>query len=153
MNSAPYSTKKRAYGPAQFRCRRSWMATASMPWQVLARGPAQPETDPSETEFFKTEDSQLLESLVRETGQNSLEARNPASTGPVRICFQLHELNNSETADVLAEYLSELRPHLAAVDMPIPDGRMRLLTIEDFQTTGLTGDTGDGSDPAVVEER
>ncbi len=95
--------------------------------------------DPVQGEFF-TEDSiaDPARALVREAVQNVLDARR--GEDPIRVRIRLGSIPEHHAAP----YLSGLRPHVEAV---VPgateafDGEdCRFLVIEDFGTTGLTGD-------------
>ena len=105
--------------------------------------------DPVQGEFF-TEDSisDPARALVREAVQNVLDARR--GEDPIRVSIRI----GSITRQRAAPFLSGLRPHVEAV---VPgaaeafDGAdCRFLVIEDFGTTGLTGDLeASGPTPGV----
>lgn len=95
--------------------------------------------DPVQGEFF-TEDSiaDPARALVREAVQNVLDARRGAD--PIRVRIRLGSIPEHRAVP----YLSGLRPHVEAV---VPGASeafngedCRFLVIEDFGTTGLTGD-------------
>lgn len=109
--------------------------------------------DPVHDEFFKAQD--LADALVRESIQNSLDARRGRST--VRVRFGFHRGARALEADRAAPYLNGLREHLAAIDpdtgivSPAEDEPMPFLVVEDSGTHGLRGDTGaspESDDPA-----
>ncbi len=95
--------------------------------------------DPVHDEFFKAQD--LADALVRESIQNSLDARRGRSTVRVRFRFAVEE--QSLPQEVAERYLHGLAPHLAAVALPAASGPMPFLVIEDSGTRGLTGDPGE----------
>ena len=106
-------------------------------------------------EFFTTNSvASMADSIVRESVQNSLDAKNEEITDPVSIRFQVGAAKKRETEHLFGT----LWPHLeAAVKNNDPDGgpdleklltlreldEFRYLTIEDFNTTGLRGDPRD----------
>ena len=101
--------------------------------------------DPSEKELtqldqFNNDEVALAEALVRETVQNSTDARR-SSSDPVRVHFSITTSEQPDDRDFLQQVLLGLSPHLAACGFPLPavNGPIRLLTIEDFGTTGLQG--------------
>ncbi|MFE0421038.1 helix-turn-helix transcriptional regulator [Streptomyces sp. NPDC058953] len=107
--------------------------------------------------------------LAREATQNSLDEQ-LVRTRPVRVRYTLHEL----TGEMLAEFLTavrwaELQPHYEAaaaqdqkVGRVVAEGlkdltrgdRLLLLRVDDYNTTGLTGDDyEDGRFAAVVRRQ
>ncbi|MEM7680416.1 MAG: hypothetical protein AAF288_00515 [Planctomycetota bacterium] len=83
----------------------------------------------------------LATALVRESLQNVLDAQRDAQEGPVRVRMTLGETS----AEVADKWFDELHAHLGMPsaglpDAPMPDETCRTLTVEDFGTTGLTGD-------------
>jgi len=55
-------------------------------WKFGELSPGQPERDPHESEFFNVGKLNYASALVRESGQNTLDARN---NGQVRLRFTL----------------------------------------------------------------
>ncbi len=97
--------------------------------------------DPVHDEFFKMQD--LVDALVRESIQNSLDARRPRAS--VRVRFGFRTGAQALHADAAQQYFSGLREHLQTA-APRADEPVPYLLIEDFGTRGLTGD------PAVDPE-
>ncbi len=100
--------------------------------------------DPSEKELtqqdqFNNDEVALAEALVRETIQNSTDARRDAAV-QVRVTFRIVE-SDGDAAAVFGHILGGLAPHLEACDLEVPDQTLawRFLVIEDFETTGLMG--------------
>jgi hypothetical protein len=101
--------------------------------------------DPSEKELtqqdqFNNDEVALAEALVRETIQNSTDAQ--ASSGkPVNVRFALTTVTSPIHKKVFREILDGLIPHLkeCGISTPKTDEALRLLVVEDFGTTGLTG--------------
>jgi hypothetical protein len=114
---------------------------------------AEMQVDPVHDEFFKAQD--LADALVRESIQNSLDARLTRSRSPVRVRFRFASGAAALHPDALREYFDGLDPHLqsAAKSMhtilPRADEAMPYLLIEDFGTRGLTGDPQ--IDPELAE--
>ena len=102
------------------------------------------QVDPVHDEFFKAQD--LADALVRESIQNSLDARLPRSRSPVRVRFRFAAGRHALVAEAVREYFDGLEPHLNAVAktihsvLPRQDESVPYLLIEDFGTRGLTGD-------------
>ncbi len=96
--------------------------------------------DPVLREFFRS--AELTENLVRESIQNSLDARREGQNH-VRVRFAFSSSEKGIPAQAYDEYARGLWPHLDTValnDIPHRDEPMRFLTIEDFGTRGLCGD-------------
>jgi hypothetical protein len=106
--------------------------------------PGEVHVDPVHDEFFKAQD--LADALVRESIQNSLDARVPRSRSPVRVRFQFAAGAHALPAEAVREYFDGLDLHLNAVArtihsvLPRHDEAVPYLLIEDFGTRGLTGD-------------
>jgi hypothetical protein len=102
------------------------------------------QVDPVHDEFFKAQD--LADALVRESIQNSLDARLPRSRSPVRVRFRFAAGAHALPAEGVREYFDGLETHLAAVAknihsvLPREGEPVPYLLIEDFGTRGLTGD-------------
>ena len=101
--------------------------------------------DPSEKELtqqdqFNNDEVAISEALVRETVQNSTDARaEPNAT--VRVRFAIVCPSARRYQQTFREIISDLAAHLDACRFRVPthDEPVRLLVIEDFGTTGLTG--------------
>ena len=97
--------------------------------------------DSVSAEFFN---STRLESVVREAIQNSLDARSGEKAAEVRIYYSgsMAALDGSSysaryrTGDVDSHYSNS---ESGLTNMPKADEKCEYLTIEDFNTTGLTG--------------
>ena len=98
------------------------------------------EQEVTQKDQFNTDEVSLAETLVRESHQNSSDARLPGGASPVRIRIGVKEAGSAD-AEFWRPLLSLLHPHLKAcgINEPSDYGRPRLLIIEDFGTTGLTG--------------
>ena len=125
-------------------------------WRFRRMLPSEINQDPVQGEFF-TNVSDLPERLVRESLQNSLDARTPGET--VRVRFAFSGEDGALPVEDAARYLDGLAPHVsagtdadAAEREAIEEARaclarpMTWLAIEDFGTTGLAGDV-EANDP------
>ena len=94
--------------------------------------------DPVQGEFFT--ESDIVDRLVRETLQNSLDVK--SGKEPVRIRFSIHSAGRDFPKDRRDFYFGGLFPHLRAAGRNFdPSGQdLVYMVIEDFGTTGLTGD-------------
>src|ERR1700722_4764375 len=111
-------------------------------WQFRTIEDGQKAQNPTHREHLK----ELVESLVRETIQNSLDAtlRPAESSGtPVtRVVFTLGQVSKAD----IQQFTDGLWPHLSAASDILPDGlpidnpQIPFLSIEDFGTRGLVGD-------------
>lgn len=99
------------------------------------------ERPPTQRDQFDNDDVELVDALVREALQNSLDAVH--GPGPVRVRIALHEPAGA-SKDGFRAFLQEeqLCRHLSAagidpetIDFSYP----KILVIEDFGTTGLSG--------------
>lgn len=106
----------------------------------------------SDEEHFRG--TSIAESLVRELGQNSLDAVDPEGDGVVRIVFELAEMATSDIPDVetLKEHIKKsdeatrsidakntrLKDAAAAIDSP----SLMVLRVGDYGTKGLAGKEG-----------
>jgi len=106
-------------------------------------------TNPTQGEHFVNDHVDRNDTLVRESGQNTNDAR-CLGIPAVELRFTILRGDNAPPAEMLAPYISDLIPHLQAseVDLEAVDfGRPSLLLIEDFGTFGLQGaiDQDDGN--------
>ena len=126
------------------------MAGDAPRWRFRRMLPSEINQDPVQGEFF-TAASDLSERLVRESLQNSLDARREDETVRVRYRFSGEE--GALRPAGAARYLADLAPHIQADPNADDaereaiararacfDGPMTWLTVEDFGATGLTGD-------------
>lgn len=111
-----------------------------MKLQTRKIGDEETEKETTQRDQFNTEDVVLAEALVRETHQNSLDASR-ASTVHTRLTItQLDEITGQKFLALLDR--QSLEPHLVAgkIDTTAIDwAKAKLLVIEDFGTSGLTG--------------
>lgn len=104
-------------------------------WRFSTVPLGQPERSPREAEFFK--DNDLPSSLVRETIQNSLDARSIDKKNIfVRFTFETHPRKNVDP------YYKDLLDHLRSCEFENSyqaGNDIAFLLIEDFGTRGLDG--------------
>ena len=88
--------------------------------------------DPGREKSFR--DQELAESLIREFIQNSLDAKEDDIAQPVEVAIYEHILKEK----IKGRYLEKLKDHLHAVkkDRELKN-ECRMITLEDFNTTGL----------------
>jgi hypothetical protein len=123
-------------------------------WIFSSRRGTDKQRDPAWAEFFHSAISirDNCEALVRESIQNSLD-QTIEGAGPLRMTFTYSAGDQVVSASVAAGYFDSLWPHLIAVGLSIPEapGPCPFLVIEDFNTSGLTGDPRAVSDPPEGE--
>lgn len=117
--------------------------TAQPQWRFVPLSKGAKARDPMQDEFFQDQSIGDIEhALIRETVQNSLDAR--AGEAPVRIVFSLGKLT-SEKASFW--FPKEVQTHFSAKEIRLAslphwsDEACSYLTIEDFGTKGLEGQT------------
>jgi len=118
-----------------------------MAWSFRTMSRGEMNADPIEGEFFTPEG--LADSLVRESIQNSLDARQSGETVQVRLHFSGE--SGALSAKRGGDYLSDLWPHLQTIEggranLPAAGERVPFLVIEDFGTRGLCGSTEQDND-------
>ena len=106
-------------------------------------------TNPTEGELFVNDKIDRSDALVRETIQNSLDAKRPENPC-VEVSFTLLE-NADLDWGLIAPYVAALQPHLAACGIENDFTEFQkpsVLLVEDFGTGGLQGrtDEDDGED-------
>ena len=101
------------------------------------------ERPPTQRDQFNNDDVDLVDALVRESVQNSLDAKE--GTQPVRVSFKIDILKGDsvQSAESLLQ-VEKLSRHLNFSGLNFEsfgkDG-LKYLTVEDFGTTGLKGAT------------
>jgi len=99
------------------------------------------ERDITQRGQFDTDDTRIQATLIRESHQNSLDARPTGATEPVRTRIRFFEPANDET--YFESVFSGLQEHLTASGIAVSGidfKKPKFLLIEDFGTTGLTGE-------------
>ncbi len=109
-------------------------------WEFNENDPSSVRIEVTQRDQFNNDDVDLAEALVREVIQNSSDADDKSGL-PVKVRFALTTVSGAQ-AKWLCEQFEALRPHLDACgvdDSPLSDTSVRVLSIEDFNTKGLTG--------------
>jgi len=107
-------------------------------WHFAPIPLGEPERDPREAEFFNTGDLDAATALVRESIQNSLDARLHGDK-PIKVRFSFKQVQNPDDL-----FFNELTDHLNSAGLlprAYDQGDLLVLTIEDFGTKGLDGPT------------
>lgn len=100
------------------------------------------EQEVTQRDQFNTDEVNLTATLIRESHQNSADARSKSNFGAVNTRINLISANK-KNSDYFNSLFADLKPHLSASGVEITDidfGMPNILVIEDFGTTGLTGD-------------
>ena len=107
-------------------------------WNFRKISPSEMNYDPVQGEFFTGSD--IVDRLIRETLQNSLDVK--SGKEPVRIRFAIHSAGSYLPKGRSDFYFGGLLPHLRKAGSEFdPLGQnLVYIVIEDFETTGLTGD-------------
>ena len=119
-------------------------------FRVMNRG--EMNQDPVQDDYFNTAalDS-YSDALVRESIQNSLDAKLKNSGAPVRVRITFPTNSDLPAAADAAPYLGSLWRHIKAAEViaevPEHDGKVPYLLFEDFGTRGLVGDPELSEDP------
>ena len=120
-----------------------------MQWIFTPKSPSTKTRDPISGEYFSNEAiDNAGQALVREAIQNSLDAQMEHSVGPVRIRIYVSGDDTALSPASHRRWFQQAWPHYHAKRNGLQHGRLtsgmacRFLVIEDFGTTGLTGDPG-----------
>jgi hypothetical protein len=118
-------------------------------WVQADRHPTSKQRDPIQGEFFNTDSiTTLAAKLTREgIGQNPMDA---ATSQPVRVRVYVSGDAGAVSPTEASVYFEGLRKHVEVCDPEAGqqlDGPCRFLVVEDFNTTGLTGDASATEEP------
>ncbi|MCS7071508.1 MAG: hypothetical protein NZM00_08390 [Anaerolinea sp.] len=109
-------------------------------WHFAPYLDGQVRQDPTQSEFFTSESvGSLAAALVRETIQNSLDARADRSKR-VGVRFSFVTVQPQDYARYFEGLSWHLKRTLADRELPTFKEPLKFLVIEDFRTKGLTGD-------------
>jgi hypothetical protein len=123
---------------------------SSRQWVFSPRTFNDVEQEVTEADQFNTETVPETEALAREATQNSQDARDRDSSGPVRLRISLFGHADGLDNELLNELILGLVPHLKESGIEIDEGFLdapSALVVEDFGTEGLTGRIDDENDP------
>ena len=113
---------------------------ASVEWLFSEIRKSDVERDVSTRGQFNTDDAVIESTLIRETIQNSLDAKISGTDGPVRMRISFFTPSGNE--GFYSHLFEGLKPHLQASEMDTADLDFRkptFLLFEDFATSGLRG--------------
>ena len=113
-----------------------------MKWKFREIHPNEVETELTQRDQFNNDDVDLADALVRETIQNSLDAAEDPN-GKVNVRFTLVDKSQGLDGNWVKKLFEGLFPHFDQTDVShssIDFENPSILTIEDFGTTGLTGE-------------
>ncbi|MEV8149252.1 hypothetical protein AB0O52_14075 [Arthrobacter sp. NPDC080073] len=123
------------------------MSSVDIPaWRFVKHHPETKSRDPLQSELLNQESFKPADALVRESIQNSLDAKLPDHE-KVRVRIHVSGNTGSLSPFEASPYFRDFWPHVAQcenggqVAADLEDGRCRFVVIEDFGTCGLTGDT------------
>lgn len=120
-------------------------------WKFRPKAEGEIKEDPITERFFTTSDvGDLTNALIRESIQNSLDARIDKTNDPAEVRFYLS--SNGLSPDKVNPLISSLIDHLRSEnsgieELPNLTKSMTYLVVEDYFTTGLEGDILEDSDP------
>lgn len=119
------------------------MSNLSIPvWAFREVPPGTKNRNPVQDEFFNSSEALTeISSLIRESIQNSLDAHESENTSPVLLKFTLANASSSITT----KYFTGLQKHIdlgiPGIDLALAEEKCNFLIVEDFNTTGLLGDS------------
>jgi len=130
-------------------------------WVFRKKNPGEKIRNPIQGEFFATDAiTGPAQALVRESFQNSLDAQSEAlpDSAPVRVRIKLATGRFALSPDRVRTLFETAYPHLLASgnglrSPPDPSKPCPYLVIEDFGTTGLSGDPATEDPPAGDDPR
>lgn len=122
-------------------------------WYFKPLSPGGTIREPIHGEFFSVDAiSDPATSLIREAFQNSLDASPKSETARIRIFLSgetqlLDTRNSSNLTTVLWKHIQAHENGITRDSIPLTPFKMPYLVIEDFGTSGLTGDTNEAFKP------
>lgn len=114
-------------------------------WRFVEHHPEAKSRDPLQSELLNQESFRPADALVRESIQNSLDAKIP-DVDKVRVRIYVSGTAGALTKDEAAPYFQGFWPHIhecengGQVASDLAERACRFVVIEDFGTIGLTGD-------------
>lgn len=122
-------------------------------WHFREMGRAEINQDPTADYFFNVEALEnLSDALVRESIQNSLDAKASGSSLPVTVRITIPKPDFSLDPSATSPFLNGLWQHLQAIpdleQLPSSKDRVSWILVEDFGTRGLEGDVEASEDPS-----
>ena len=129
-------------------------------WNFLIKSKAEKGLNPVQKEFFGRDGDSIIpkivESFVRESIQNSLDATLPGEN--LKIVFRLRDGKKSINNSKFKNLFSGLKSHIESDepnidDIPNWDDSLPFIAVEDFNTSGLLGDTSIDMPPKGSTEK
>ena len=119
-------------------------------WHFNKISPSRKNREAMQGEFFAS--GSTIESLIRESFQNSLDAKSDNTDGPVKIRIYNSGKEGALSPDLTSIFISDAWKHYQAHDnglhnRPGNDEHCRYFVIEDFNTTGLNGNISEYTTP------
>lgn len=120
-------------------------------WKFRPKAEGEIKEDPIQERFFTTSDvGDLTTALIRESIQNSMDARTNKEQNPAIVRFLLCPKGISP--GIYNQYFKDLLEHLKSEnngleELPDFSREMPFLVIDDYNTTGLEGDIFEEDDP------
>lgn len=121
-------------------------------WEFRKMGRDEVNQDPTADYFFNVEALEnLSDALIRESIQNSLDAKPNNASGPVLVRITIPKSDVSISSADAQAYFGGLWPHLKSIPdlerRPSEDEPVSWILVEDFGTRGLEGDVTESDDP------
>jgi hypothetical protein len=115
---------------------------ASAIWLGTEKPQNSVENEPLSENFFTNTDVLTSQSiLVRESVQNAIDAKLPGSPGPVRMVFKLGTAPELTATKYFSGIFPRIKASVGDRLLPKSGDECHYLLIEDFNTTGLLGET------------
>lgn len=114
-----------------------------MKWQFEKFPKSLVETEVTQRDQFRNDDVDFADTLIRETVQNSLDARSEDGTA-VRVRFAFLEGDNAPDPGYIKKLFNGHLKHARAAGLDVDSISLdhpRTITVEDFGTKGLRGNT------------
>ncbi|MBP7507457.1 MAG: hypothetical protein KA807_06540 [Prolixibacteraceae bacterium] len=121
-------------------------------WKFREMQKSEVAVDPVQTQFFTTNIvGGLSSALVRESLQNSLDARLKSTDNPVFVEFRIIEVEVDEFVvglfNGLNDHLNSRKSGINPENVPDFHSKIKVLLVEDYNTVGLPGDFMENRDP------
>jgi len=121
-------------------------------WKFREMQKSEVAVDPVQTQFFTTNIvGGLSSALVRESLQNSLDARLKSSDNPVFVEYRILEVEVDEFVvqlfNGLNDHLNTRKSGINPENIPDFHSKIKVLLVEDYNTVGLPGDLLENRDP------
>jgi hypothetical protein len=122
-------------------------------WIFVERSPKAKQRDPIQGEFFNTDSiTTTADEVIREAVQNTLDAK--AGAGAVRVRLFVSGEDGALVPSDAARYFEKFWAHAeeCGASHGLKDEPCRFIVVEDFGTTGLTGNEAAYEEPATGDD-